>query len=152
MKIKVSYIIIVNTMSDSNQFLPVFVATGVAVLGCAAAFYFSDSDSSMKRRKTYPIHTKDFDDDIDSYDEDYNESVKQRKKKHLKMGGGRDEEVYEEDDDEEEEDDEDEDEEDEEDEEDDVEEDDEEEDDEDRESYLVNKRVKTPKSKKQGRR
>ena len=133
-------------MSDSNQFLPVFVATGVAVLGCAAAFYFSDSDTSMKRRKTYPIHTKDFDDDLDSYDEDYNEPVKQRKKKHLKMGGGRDEEVYEEDDDEDDE----EDEEDDEDEED--EEDDEEEDDEDRDSYLVNKRVKTTKSKKQSRR
>ena len=134
-------------MSDSNQFLPVFVATGVAVLGCAAAFYFSDSDNSTKRRKTYPIHTKNFDDDIDSYDEDYNEPVKQRKKKHLIMGGGRDEEDDDEDDEEDEEDDE----EDEEDEEED-EEDDEEEDDEDRDSYLVNKRVKTPKSKKQGRR
>jgi hypothetical protein len=148
MKIKVSYIIIVNTMSDSNQFLPVFVATGVAVLGCAAAFYFSDSDNSTKRRKTYPIHTKNFDDDIDSYDEDYNEPVKQRKKKHLKMGGGRDEEDGDEDDEEDDEDDE----EDEEDEEEEDEEDDEEEDDEDRDSYLVNKRVKTPKSKKQSRR
>jgi hypothetical protein len=147
MKIKVSYIIIVNTMSDSNQFLPVFVATGVAVLGCAAAFYFSDSDTSMKRRKTYPIHTKDFDDDLDSYDEDYIEPVKQRKKKHLKMGGGRDEEVYDDEDDEDDEDDDEEEEEEEE--EDDVEE---EEDDEDRDSYLVNKRVKTPKSKKQSRR
>ena len=89
-------------MSDSNQFLPVFVATGVAVLGCAAAFYFSDSDTSTKRRKTYPIHTKDFDDDLDSYGDNYTEPVKHRKKKYLKMGGGRDEE---EDDEEEEEDD-----------------------------------------------
>lgn len=136
-------------MSDSNQFLPVFVATGVAVLGCAAAFYFSDSDPSTKRRKTYPIHTKDFDDDLDSYDDNYTEPVKHRKKKYSKMGGGRDEE-----DDDEEDDDEEGDEEDESEEEDDVEEEEEDdvEDDEDGEPYLVIKRVKKPKGKKQSRR
>ena len=138
-------------MSDSNQFLPVFVATGVAVLGCAAAFYFSDSDTSTKRRKTYPIHTKDFDDDLDSYDDNYTEPVKHRKKKYLKMGGGRDEE---EDDEEEEEDDgdEEEEEEDESEDEDEDEDEDEEEEDEDGDTYLVNKRVKKPKGKKQSRR
>ena len=138
-------------MSDSNHFLPVFVATGVAVLGCAAAFYFSDSDSSMKRRKTYPIHTKDFDDDLDSYDE----PVKQRKKKYLRMGGGRDEEDVEDEEDDEEDDDEDDDEEGDDDEEegdDDEEEGDEEEDDEDGEPYLVNKRTKKSKGKKPSRR
>lgn len=132
-------------MSDSNQFLPVFVATGVAVLGCAAAFYFSDSDPSTKRRKTYPIHTKDFDDDLDSYDE----PIKHRKKKYSKMGGGRDDDEEDDEEDEEEDESEEEGEEEEEEEEDDE---DDEEDDEDGEPYLVNKRVKTPKGKKQSRR
>ena len=132
-------------MSDSNHFLPVFVATGVAVLGCAAAFYFSDSDPSTKRRKTYPIHTKDFDDDLDSYDE----PIKHRKKKYSKMGGGgRDEDEDEDDDDEDEEEEED----DESEEEGEEEEEDDEEDDEDGEPYLVNKRVKKTKGKKQSRR
>lgn len=135
-------------MSDSNQFLPVFVATGVAVLGCAAAFYFSDSDTSTKRKKTYPIHTKDFDDDLDSYDDNYTEPVKHRKKKYLKMGGGRDEEDDEEEEDESEEEEEGEDE----DEDDEEDEDVESEDDEDGEPYLVNKRVKKTKGKKQSRR
>jgi hypothetical protein len=148
MKIKVSYIIIVNTMSDSNHFLPVFVATGVAVLGCAAAFYFSDSDSSTKRRKTYPIHTKDFDDDLDSYDE----PVKQRKKKYLRMGGGRDEEDVEDEEDDDEDDDEEEEDDDEEEGDDDEEEGEEEDDDEDGEPYLVNKRTKKSKGKKPSRR
>lgn len=135
-------------MSDSNQFLPVFVATGVAVLGCVAAFYFSDSDTSTKRKKTYPIHTKDFDDDLDSYDDNYTEPVKHRKKKYLKMGGGRDEEDDEEEEDESEEEEEGEDE----DEDDEEDEDVESEDDEDGEPYLVNKRVKKTKGKKQSRR
>ena len=129
-------------MSDSNHFLPVFVATGVAVLGCVAAFYFSDSDSSTKRRKTYPIHTKDFDDDLDSYDE----PIKHRKKKYSKMGGGRDEDEDEDDEEEEEEEDDESEEEGEEEEE--EEEEDDEEDDEDGEPYLVNKRVKKTKGKK----
>ena len=137
-------------MSDSNQFLPVFVATGVAVLGCAAAFYFSDSDTSTKRKKTYPIHTKDFDDDLDSYDDNYTEPVKHRKKKYSKMGGG-DIEDDDEDEDEDEDDDEDEDEDDESEEEE-EEEDVDSEDDEDGEPYLVNKRVKKTKGKKQSHR
>lgn len=134
-------------MSDSNHFLPVFVATGVAVLGCAAAFYFSDSDTSTKRRKQFPIHTKDFDDDLDSYDEDYSSPVKHNKKKHPRMEGGNNRDEEDEDDEEDEEDDED----DEDDEEEDEEEDDYEEED-DGEPYLITKRVKKSKASKSTRR
>ena len=137
-------------MSDSNQFFPVFLATGVAVLGCAAAFYFSDSDTSTKRRKQYPIRTKDFDDDLDSYDGDFPMPVKQRKKRYSKMsGGGEDDEE----DDEEDEEDEEEDEVEDDGEEDDGEEDDEGEDEDEDEGdrYLVKKKGK-PKSIKSGRR
>ena len=137
-------------MSDNNQFLPVFVATGVALLGCAAAFYFSDSETSSKRKKTYPIHTKDFDDDIDSYDGNYTKPVKHRKKKHLKIVGGHNDEYDEEDDESEDESEDDDggnedDDVESEDDEDDVES---EEDDEDDDRFLVNKRGKTTKSKK----
>ena len=131
-------------MSDSNHLFPVFVATGVAVLGCAAAFYFSDSDTSTKRRKQYPIHTKDFDDDdLDSYDGDFPSQVKHRKKRYSKTGGGDEEEEEEEE--EEEDDDEEEDEEEEE------EEEEEDEDGDEGDRYLVNKRVKKAKTNKSSR-
>jgi hypothetical protein len=133
-------------MSDSNHFFPVFLATGVAVLGCAAAFYFSDSDTSTKRKKQYPIHTKDFDDDLDSYDGEVHSPVKQRKKRYSKMTGGDGE-----DDDEEEDDDDEEEEEEEEDDEEDYEEDEEDEDGNVGDRYLVKKR-RNPKSVKSGRR
>lgn len=129
-------------MSEFNNFLPMFVATGVAVIGCAAAFYFSDSDSSTKRRKKFPIHTKDFDDDLDSYDGDYTSRVKHRKKKFTPMNDSIDE-------DEDEEDEEDEDDENEEEEE---EEDDDEDEDEDESPYLVTKRVKKGAVSKSNRR
>ena len=136
-------------MTDSNQFLPVFVAPGVAILGCATAFYFSDSDNSTKRKKSYPIRTKNFDDDTDSYDGDYKEAVKTRKGKNVRMGGAVIvEENEEEDDDESDESGEDDDESDESEEENDDEED-EEDDEEDRETYLVNKKKPTPSAKKQ---
>ena len=123
-------------MSDSNHFFPVFLATGVAVLGCAAAFYFSDSDSSSKRRKQYPIHTKDFDDDLDSYDGDFPSPIKHRKKRYSKMSGGDEEDDDEEGDEEEEEE---EDDGEDEDEEEDEEEEEEDEEEEDGDGYLVKK-------------
>ena len=132
-------------MSDSNHLLPVFVATGVAVLGCAAAFFLSDSDTSTKRRKQHPIHTKNFDDDLDSYDGDFTTSTK-RRKKYLKNGGGLDDDDEDEDEDEDEE----EDDEEEEDEEEEDEEDGEDENDGDR--YLVNKNTRKSKSDKSNRR
>ncbi len=128
-------------MSEFNNFLPMFVATGVAVVGCAAAFYFSDSDSSTKRRKKFPIHTKDFDDDLDSYDEDYTTQVKHRKKKFTPKDDSIDED---EDDEDEEEDDEDD--------EDDEEDEEEDEDEEDENPYLVTKRVKKGAVSKSNRR
>ena len=135
-------------MADSNQFLPVFVATGVAVLGCAAAFYFSDSDTSTKRRKQFPIHTNDFDDELDSYRGDYPTSVKHNKRKYPRMdhGNDRDDDIDGDDDDDDDDD------------EDDVEDDDDDDDDdvdddeeEDGEPYLVNKRVKKTKASKSRR-
>ena len=134
-------------MTDSNQFLPVFVATGVAILGCATAFYFSDSDNSTKRKKNYPIRTKNFDDDTDSYDGDYKEAVKTRKGKNVRMGGAVIVEENEDDDESDESEESEEEGDDEEDEEDD--EDDDEDDEADRETYLVNKKKPTPSPKKQ---
>ena len=139
-------------MSDSNQYLPVFVATGVAVLGCAAAFYFSDSDTSTKRKKQHPIHTKNFDDDLDSYDGDFPSTIKQYKRRHSKISGGAKEYDEDEDEDDEEVDEEvdDEDEDDEDDEEVDEEVDDEDEDDEG-DRYLVNKKSRKSKGIKPSR-
>jgi len=142
MKIKVRYIIIVNTMSDSNHFLPVFLASGVAVLGCAAAYYFSDTDSSSKRRKQYPIRTTDFDDELELE----LDQVKRRKKRYSKMSGGdqddddEDDQEEEEDEQEDEDDQEDEEEEEEDEEEDEREEEEDDDDDEDiGDGYLVKK-------------
>ena len=130
---------------SSNQLLPVFVASGIAVLGCAAAFYFSDTDTTSKRRKTYPIHTKDFDDDLDSYDGEYPELRPQRKLRRKIQDQEDDEDEEEEEEEEEEEDDEDDDDEEEEDEDDDEDED-------ERVKYLVSKKQPKTKSKKGSRR
>ena len=133
---------------SSNQLLPVFVASGIAVLGCAAAFYFSDSDTQPKRRKTYPIHTKNFDDedDLESYDGDYPELKSQRKLRRKIQDQDEDE-----DDEEEEEESESEEEEEEKDDDDDEDEDDEDDED-DRVKYLVSKKQPKNKSKKGSRR
>ena len=134
-------------MTDSNHFLPVFVATGVAVLGCAVAFYFSDSDTSTKRRKQFPIHTKDFDDELDSYRGDYPRPVKHNKRKYPRMNGGNDPDEDGEHDDDEDDNDED----DEDDDDDDDEDHEEDDDDDDGEPYLVNKRVKKTRASKSRR-
>lgn len=128
---------------SSNQLLPVFVASGIAVLGCAAAFYFSDTDTTSKRRKTYPIHTKDFDDDLDSYDGEYPELRPQRKLRRKIQDQEDDEDEEEEEEEEEEEDDEDDD---------DEEEEDDDDDEDERVKYLVSKKQPNTKSKKGSRR
>ena len=131
---------------SSNQLLPVFVASGIAVLGCAAAFYFSDSDTQPKRRKTYPIHTKSFDDedDLESYDGDYPEIKPQRKLRRK---------IQDQDEDEDDEDEEDESESEEEEEDKDEDDEDEDEDDEDdKVKYLVSKKQPKNKSKNGSRR
>ena len=131
---------------SSNQLLPLFVASGIAVLGCAAAFYFSDSDTQPKRRKTYPIHTKNFDDedDLESYDGDYPEIKPQRKLRRK---------IQDQDEDEDDEDEEDESEsEDEEEDKDEDDEDEDEDDEDDRVKYLVSKKQPKNKSKNGSRR
>jgi len=127
-------------MSDS-QALPVFLATGVAVLGCAMAFYFSDSESSSKRKKIHPIHTKGFD------DVDFPLPEKQKKRGYIKGGdrrrvdrrGFKNEDNEDDDDDEEEEEEEEDDDEEDEDDYEEEEEEEEEDDDEEGEKFLVKK-------------
>jgi hypothetical protein len=123
----------------------------VAVLGCAAAFYFSDPDTSSKRKKQHPIHTKNFDDDLDSYDGDFMSSTK-RRKKHSKRGGGVAEEDDDDDDEDEVDDDDEELDEDEEDEEDEEVDEDDGEDENEGDRYLVNKKTRKSKNVKPIRR
>ena len=48
-------------MNNSNPFIPVIMAAGIAVVGCATAFYFSDTGNTNSKKK-FIINTQNFDD------------------------------------------------------------------------------------------
>ena len=58
-------------MNTSNPFIPVIMAAGIAVVGCATAFYFSDTGNTNSKKK-FIINTKNFDD----YGRKYNNRIK----------------------------------------------------------------------------
>ena len=54
-------------MNTHNPFIPVLLASGIAVVGCAAAFYFSDTGTKTSKKK-FIINTNDFDDEMENDD------------------------------------------------------------------------------------
>jgi hypothetical protein len=65
-------------MNNTNPFIPVIMAAGIAVVGCATAFYLSDSGNT-NYKKNYIINTNKFDDEIDNTD-DYDSSPQIKRK------------------------------------------------------------------------
>lgn len=95
-------------MNNTNPFIPVIMAAGIAVVGCATAFYLSDTTGHTNQRKNYIINTKGFDDEIDNTDDyDLSPKIKRKYNKPSKHSVYDDEDEEEEDDDEDDEEDED---------------------------------------------